>query len=315
MRYDNFYVRFDWAAKQLLREKSNFVILEGLLTVLLNRKVTIVDILESESNQKEKNDKYNRVDVMAKDKSGELFIVEIQQQRQYDYYERMLYGVSKTITEYMELGDNYQKVKKIYSINILYFNLGKGDDFLYHGTTVFRGINTNDILQMTERESNNIHYDVPSDIFPEYYLIRVNQFNKEATNFLEEWIAYFKDGKIREDTKAPGLKQALKKLNFYNLTPQERREYEYTMDCIVSNESMMDAKYIDGREDGREEGLTIGRIQGWENGWSEGWMQGEESGKRKGVIEMAAKMKNTGIQLQTIANVTGLTAEELADIR
>ena len=119
MRYDNFYVRFDWAAKQLLREKSNFVILEGLLTVLLNRKVTIVDILESESNQKEKNDKYNRVDVMAKDKSGELFIVEIQQQRQYDYYERMLYGVSKTITEYMELGDNYQKVKKIYSINIL----------------------------------------------------------------------------------------------------------------------------------------------------------------------------------------------------
>ena len=83
------------------------------------------------------------------------------------------------------------------------------------------------------------------------------------------------------------------------------------MDCIISNESMMDAKYIDGREDGREEGLTIGRIQGWENGWSEGWM----SGKEKGIREVAAKMKNSGIPIQTIANVTGLTAEELADIR
>jgi hypothetical protein len=43
-------VRFDWAMKRLLRDKANFVILEGFLTVLLNEKITIQRILSSQSN-------------------------------------------------------------------------------------------------------------------------------------------------------------------------------------------------------------------------------------------------------------------------
>ena len=45
------YVRFDWAIKRLLRQKANFDVLEGFLTVFLGEKVTILEILESESNQ------------------------------------------------------------------------------------------------------------------------------------------------------------------------------------------------------------------------------------------------------------------------
>ena len=45
------YIRFDWAIKRLLRQKANFGVLEGLLTVLLNEEVTIVEILERENNQ------------------------------------------------------------------------------------------------------------------------------------------------------------------------------------------------------------------------------------------------------------------------
>ena len=48
------FVRFDWAIKRLLRQKANFGVLEGFLTVFLGEKVTIVDILESESNQQER---------------------------------------------------------------------------------------------------------------------------------------------------------------------------------------------------------------------------------------------------------------------
>ena len=132
-------IRFDWAAKRMLRDKANFGVLEGLITVLLNEPVHIVEILESESNQDDPHDKFNRVDIKAKNSKDELIIVEIQQTRELYYLERILYGVSKAITEHVKLGNTYDHVKKVYSINILYFDLGKGKDYLYHGTTTFTG--------------------------------------------------------------------------------------------------------------------------------------------------------------------------------
>lgn len=57
------YIRFDWAAKRLLRNKVNFGVLEGFLTVLLGEDIHIIEILESESNQQTPEDKFNRVDI------------------------------------------------------------------------------------------------------------------------------------------------------------------------------------------------------------------------------------------------------------
>ena len=51
------YIRFDWAMKRLLRNKANYAVLEGLLTTLLEEKVTIHKLLESESNQEDEFDK------------------------------------------------------------------------------------------------------------------------------------------------------------------------------------------------------------------------------------------------------------------
>ena len=142
MEVNNKYIRFDWAVKRMLRDKANFAVLEGLITVLLNEKITISEILESEGNQENAQDKFNRVDIMAKNSKGEIIIVEVQLTRQLYYLQRMLYGVSKAITEHIQIGQKYDKVKKVYSINILYFDLGKGSDYLYHGKTSFVGIHT-----------------------------------------------------------------------------------------------------------------------------------------------------------------------------
>lgn len=127
------FVRFDWAIKRLLRQKANFGVLEGFLTVFLGEKVTIVDILESESNQQDEFDKFNRVDIKARNSKGEIIIVEVQNTSEVFYLERILYGVAKAITEHISLGDDYGEVKKVYSISVLYFDLGEGDDYLYKG--------------------------------------------------------------------------------------------------------------------------------------------------------------------------------------
>ena len=144
MEVSNKYIRFDWAVKRMLRDKANFAVLEGLITVMTGEQVKIVEILESEGNQESAADKFNRVDIKAKNDKGDIIIVEVQLTRQLYYLQRMLYGVSKAITEHIEIGNKYDKVKKVYSINIVYFDLGKSNDYLYHGRTVFTGAHTGD---------------------------------------------------------------------------------------------------------------------------------------------------------------------------
>ncbi len=135
------YIRFDWAIKKLLRDKANFGVLEGFIEVFLGKPdCKIIEILESESNNTFEDDKFNRVDIKAKSSDGEIFIVEIQLTRYVHYMERVLFGASKAITEQMKDGDDYGKIKKVYSISIVYYDFGKGKDYLYVGNTKFVGV-------------------------------------------------------------------------------------------------------------------------------------------------------------------------------
>ena len=136
-------VRFDWAMKKMLRHKANFDILEGFLSELLGEEIKIKQILDSESNKETEDDKFNRVDILVEDSKGELIIIEIQNSKEYDYFHRMLYGTSKAITEHIKEGQPYADVKKVISITIAYFDLGQGKDYVYHGTTIFKGIHKN----------------------------------------------------------------------------------------------------------------------------------------------------------------------------
>ena len=130
------YKRFDWAVKRLLRNKANFGVLEGFLTVLLGEPIRIVEILESEGNQQRENDKFNRVDIKARNSKDEIIIVEVQNTREIYYLERILFGVAKAITEHIELGELYSQVKKVYSISILYFDYsGAVDGVAFTGGT------------------------------------------------------------------------------------------------------------------------------------------------------------------------------------
>jgi len=180
------------------------------------------DILESEGNQQIYEDKFNRVDVKARDSEGEIIIVEVQVTRELYFLERILYGAAKAITEHIKLGELYSEVKKVYSISILYFDIGKGDDYLYHGQNTFTGVHTGDHLHVTVKERDALVQRLPSEIFPEYFLIRVNEFDQVATTPLEEWLDYLKNDYIRPDTKTPGLKEAREKLVYYNMDEAER---------------------------------------------------------------------------------------------
>ena len=112
------HIRFDWAAKKMLRDKKNFDILEGFLSELLKEDIIIEGLLESEANQEEEGDKFNRVDLYAKNSKGEHIIIEIQNTRELDYLMRMLFGTAKAITDYLPVGSPYSDIKKVIAISI-----------------------------------------------------------------------------------------------------------------------------------------------------------------------------------------------------
>lgn len=115
------YVRFDWAMKRLLRNKANYGVLEGFLSTLFDQKVRINRILESESNRESEYEKSNWVDLLAEMEGGQLVIIEVQNNTELTYFQRMIFGTSKLLSEYINRGDNYEKVRKVYSVNIVYF--------------------------------------------------------------------------------------------------------------------------------------------------------------------------------------------------
>jgi len=249
-------IRFDWALKRLLRNKADYVVLEGFLSVLLGEDIKIISIKESEGNQEHAKDKFNRVDIFVENSKGEFLIIEMQNSEEVDYYYRMLYGVSKAITEHMSIGDDYYNVRKIYHINILYFRMGNGSDYVYHGSTEYRGIHNNTVLQLTEKEREFFTKDNVKDLYPEYYILCVKDFDNVAKNSLDEWIYYLKNAEIPESFTAQGLKEARDALLYDDMTDEEKRAYIHYLNQTRYERNTIKNSYDKGKIEGKIEGQS-----------------------------------------------------------
>ena len=297
------YVRFDWAIKRILRDKANKEVLEGLITVLLGEQVTITDILESEGNQDAREDKLNRVDVKAKTEKGEYIIVEVQLTKERDFFQRILFGAAKNVTDQISLGQDYKVIRKIYSINILYFDFGEGDDYAYHGVTTFTGMTKKGaVLRFNTKNERQFisanRVTPPEEVFPEYFLLIVNKFNEVAKTPIEEWMSYLKDAVIRSDTTTPGLQAAREKLAYMSMTDKERRAYE---DYMISVHAAKDA-WDTAIDDAKAEGLA------------EGMEKGMEKGQQQEKVETVHRLQALGLSVDQIAQGSGLTTEEVKSI-
>ena len=309
------YIRFDWAMKRLLRDKANFAVLEGLLTTLLGEKITIQRLLESESNQESEYDKYNRVDILAEDSNGTLLLFEIQNNNEYAYFQRMLFGVSKLVTEYINRGQGYENIRKVYSINIVYFSLGVGTDTVYHGKTEFRGIHDNELLRLSPFQQETFDVSEVSQLYPEYYILRVNDFNHWSKIPLEQWIYFLNTGEIPDDATAPGLIEARQRLKLGELGKDELKAYYRHLDNVVILRDNINTERaegrLEGRAEGRLEGREEGRIEGRAEGRAEGLVEGRAEGRAEEKRALARGFKAAGTPVEVIAQVTGLAVEEI----
>lgn len=271
------YIRFDWAVKRMLRDKANFDVLEGLITVLLGEKITIEEILESEGNQEAIDDKFNRVDIKAKDSASNNIIVLIQIARDIYTIENLLYGTAKTITSHMP-GYNYHADDKVYYIMIVYYNLSGGNWYFHQGI----------------RSSIN------------YSMLMIPRFNKAPSTPIEEWLDYLKNGRIKDDTKTPGLAEARQKLQYMQMSRADQLAYERHLDALAVQSDAFDT----ARMEGHAEGLVMGRAEGRAEGIAEGRAEGEQTK----AIEIARRMKSQGISDSEISSLTALKLEEVKSL-
>jgi predicted transposase/invertase (TIGR01784 family) len=306
-------IRFDWAMKRLLRNKADYVVLEGLLSVLLGESVKINSLLESEGNMQTADDKYNRVDIMVENDRKELIIVELQNCEKADYLLRMLYGVSKAITEHIEIGHDYTGVRKIYHINIVYFELGQGQDYVYQGNTSFKGMHLGDEMRLTDRQQNFFGKTSIPNLYPEFYILKVNDFDGIAKDNLDQWIYYLKNDAIPDRFTAPGLPEARERLLVDSLSSSERKAYYAHIEQLQHEYSVLQTAIDNGIYKGMTEGMAKGIEKGLAEGMEKGRAEGEEERKklRNAIAYTVKNLVEQGFSQQQIAQIMQLDIEEL----
>ena len=298
-------IRFDWAMKYILRNKANFDVLEGFLSNLLKEEIKVEDIVESESNREAENRKFNRVDLKCIDSQGRQIIIEIQNQREADYLQRLLWGTSRAVVEGLELGRGYKEVVKVISISILYHtmrvNEKENTDFIYYGTTELFGLHTNQPLIIYEPKEKTVKIPFISskNVFPEYYMIYVEKFDDMINDDIDEWVYFFKHGSIRDNFKSPGILLAASKLDYIKMSEEERRSYDDYLAYLGQELGILDTAKAEGRVEGRVEGKVEGRVEG------------RVEGKEERSFEIAKNLLFAGVDLKTIMDSTGLNEEEI----
>jgi len=284
-------VSFDWAIKNILRDKANYDVLEGFLHALLKEKITITDLLESESNQDNREMKYNRVDVLAINSKGEHIIIEVQYSPEQSYFKRLLYGTSKDIVENAKIGIDYCNIKKVYSVSLIYFDVeAKGGektdrDYVYHGRVEFTGLHNGKKVEINP--TYLVGYDSEQkddiDIFPEYFIIPLEVFNDAVNDDLDEWIYAFKNHEVKEEFTSVGIQELGEKLDFVTMSPEQQKKYKKYLEDLASDRGVLELNSL--------------------------------KAKKEKALEIAQNFKDLGTPLEIIAKATGLRIEELEELK
>jgi predicted transposase/invertase (TIGR01784 family) len=323
---DRTFISFDWAMKRLLKRKDSHVILEGFLSELFRQNIKITEILDPESLAEHANDRTNRVDLLCKSSLDEHIIVELQYHYEMDYFQRILFGASKLVTQYMLQGAPYRSIKKVFSVHILYFNLGDGHDYVYYGQTQFTGMHLHDRLKLSLIQQKEFNRVFAGEIFPEYYLIKIPNFDKSLSDTLDEWIYYLKTSELPEVYHAQGLDEVEKQLNLDQMDPETKSKYMEMLQGLNVSEDVLTSYWKEGLaegeqrgfergiEEGIEKGKSVGFEEGIEKGIEKGKSVGFEEGERRAFESTVVRMFKSGLDIDRIAQIQEISRAEVESI-
>ena len=291
----------DWSFKYLFgtpESKSNLI---GLLNLVLSPDVEIedVDFMNSESIPSSPQLKGCVFDIICRDKAGDNYLVEMQNQQMMNEVERMIYYTCRLIDRMGVSGRewDYRQIKRVYSICLMNFTFEehpvlRRDVVLYdvRGQKVFSDKLNIVLLQLPCLRARSIHECSQQY---EFLLYLLNQMHK-GMKTIEELKLEVAQTALPEETKELFYK-VLDTADVASLSESDRIQYE--SDLKNYRDSMSCIAFAEHK--GRAEGLEEGR------------QEGREEGIKVGVLRTAKKMKSLGIPEKDIAECTGLSVEEI----
>ena len=283
----------DVGFKRIFGQEVNKSLLIEFLNSLLEGEQHIEDIslLDKEQLPQLSNDRGLIYDVFCKTSDGKRIIVEMQNRSQENFKERALLYLSKAIVEQSVRG----KEGKKYEISAVY-----GVFFMnFHESAFDKKFRTDVVL--SDRDTNKIFSDKLRMTF-----LQLPEFNKvpeECESYFDKWIYVLKHMDILDRLPWKAQYEAFKKLasicDFAKLSEDERKQYEESERILNDNIAIANRALAEGMNKGRAEGMAQGMAKGMAKG---------RTAEKK---DIALKMKQSGLETNLIASITGLSIEEI----
>ena len=133
-------------------------------------------------------------------------------------------------------------------LSIVYFGLGKGDDYVYVGQTKFTGLHTKKELELTKTQQGLLRKPTIHQAYPEYYLIQTTKFKDIINEPLDEWIYFFKNSEVLDGFKAKGMKEVREKMIVHNMPEEDRKKYNRFLDNLHTEASIAETVRVEQEE-------------------------------------------------------------------
>ena len=279
--------------KNLFSKVGNEDMLKELLEKIIKIKIKEIEVQkEVELSKMKKEEKYGKLDLRVIINKNAIVIIEMQLKDTYNMEKRAMYYAGKVIGNSLKIKETYDKIKDIYVISILNYEMTRLKKYCSDTVTV-------------ENEYRN--YEMIKGI--KYFFIELPKFRKQIQvpeTKLEQWLAFI-DYEDREM-----IKMAVEK---NELVKKAQKDYEYLTGDEATRrlQELREKAILD-----ENSAYATGVKRGEERGRMEGEARGEERGKAIGrieeKIEIAMAMLKNNVKREIIQKYTGLNDEELDKI-
>ena len=266
-------------------------LLNAVLDLPDDKKITKVQILNPDLNPRFKDDKFAILDIKANANDNTIIDIEMQVANRKDMIPRTLVYLARMVDEQIGRSDKYDKLQRTICINFLDFNLLENQEV--HNIFNFKNQKNEKLTDLEE-----IHF---------VELKKLDKYGIINKDMLENWIKFLNNPKSEEVAMLVGeyteFKEAKKLLSFFNLPKKIKEHYDIRNQIRQEKKSLL--------EGAREEGIAIGEKLGEAKGRSEGRSEGIYTQ----AVESAKILKSKGMDADFIQQVTGLSINEINNLK
>lgn len=296
----------DFGFKKLFGEEPNKDLLLDFLNELLREqvgKIKELTYLKTEYLGAGVTDRRAIFDLYCENERGEKFIVELQKSKQNFFKDRTLYYATFPIQEQAKRADWNYELKAVYTVAIL--------DFVFEEDKAERNKYRYDV-KLTDIETCKVFYDKLTFIY-----LEMPKFDKQVEELdtrFEKWLYVLKNlnrlERVPDRLRERIFERLFEVAEVAKFTREELQSYEDSLKYYRDLKNSLDSAFDEGKEQGREEGKKEGLIEGK----IEGLIEGKIEGKKEGLREVIRKGAGAGVDVKTLANLTGLSEDEVSRI-